>query len=130
MVLEGHDKKAGYLDAVDWLTIDNSKRLQLENESLRVKKSEYEELRQRDISNTSHMTELEKRLDDLSKEYAWSALYQTILLQKKGEILADMDPEEAAAVGEQLVELVKGRIVQLPPIDALRLIKSKLTSNK
>jgi len=47
MVLEGHDKKAGYLDAVDWLTIDDSKRLQKENEKLKVSKSDIEQLKQK-----------------------------------------------------------------------------------
>lgn len=41
-VLEGHDKRAGYLDAIDWLTIDNSKRLELENKTLRVQTSDIE----------------------------------------------------------------------------------------
>jgi integrase len=45
-LLEGNNKKAGYLDAIDWLTIDNSKRLQRENEMLKVKKSEYESLKE------------------------------------------------------------------------------------
>jgi hypothetical protein len=46
MVLERHDKKAGCLDAIDWLTVNNENRLKRENEMLRVKKSEYESLKQ------------------------------------------------------------------------------------
>ena len=45
-ILEGHDKSPGYLDAIDFLTIDDSQRLKRENEMLRVKKSEIEELKQ------------------------------------------------------------------------------------
>jgi integrase len=46
MVLEGHDKKAGYLDAIDWLTINAENRLKRENELLKVRKSEYEKLKE------------------------------------------------------------------------------------
>ena len=45
-ILEGHNKRAGYLDAIDWLTINAENRLKRENELLKVRKSEYEQLKE------------------------------------------------------------------------------------
>jgi hypothetical protein len=71
-ILEGHDKRAGYLDSIDWLTIDNSKRLQRDNERLRKETDQIKEL-QRQI------VEINKKIgvkdpSDLSKDirlYEW-----------------------------------------------------------
>jgi integrase len=47
-ILEGNNngKSLGYIDAIDYLTIDNSRRLERENEMLKVKKSEFEFLKE------------------------------------------------------------------------------------
>lgn len=63
-LLEGHDKSLGYIDAIPYLTIDNSKRLERENEMLKVKKSEYEYLKEQ-IEATKR--EQQKSKDDIMK---------------------------------------------------------------
>jgi hypothetical protein len=45
-ILEGHDKSPRYLDAIDFRTINNENRLRRENEMLKIKKSEIEELKE------------------------------------------------------------------------------------
>jgi hypothetical protein len=45
-ILEGHEKSPGYLDAIDWLTIDESNRLRRQVEVLKVEKSKIDELQQ------------------------------------------------------------------------------------
>ena len=44
-ILEGHDKSLGYIDAIPYLTIDNSQRLKRENEILKIRKDEIQQLR-------------------------------------------------------------------------------------
>jgi hypothetical protein len=46
-ILEGHDSKSsGYIDAIPSLTINEENRLRRENEMLRIKKSEIEQLKE------------------------------------------------------------------------------------
>ena len=63
-VLEGNEKSPGYLDAIDWLTIDDSNRLKRENEMLKVKKSEYQYLKEQ-IEATKR--DQQKYKDDILK---------------------------------------------------------------
>jgi hypothetical protein len=51
-----------YLKAVDVLTIDNSKRLQRENEMLKVRKSEYQYLKEQVEENKQHLEHMYKKL--------------------------------------------------------------------
>jgi hypothetical protein len=55
MVLEGHDKKAGYLDAVDFLTISEENRLKRQVKTLRSEKDQ--------------IKELESKINDMKKEF-------------------------------------------------------------
>ena len=45
-LLEGNDDKLGYLSVIDVLTINDENRLKRENEMLKVKKSEFESLKE------------------------------------------------------------------------------------
>jgi hypothetical protein len=46
-ILEGHDSKSpGYIDAIPSLTMNEENRLRRENEMLRIKKSEIEQLKE------------------------------------------------------------------------------------
>ncbi len=69
-MLEGHDKGRGpgYLDAIDWLTIDDSKRLQRENQMLKVKKSEYELLKEQVEENKRSQLGLMEWVKGLRKD--------------------------------------------------------------
>ncbi len=76
-LLEGHDKSPGYLDSIDWLTIDNSKRLQRENEMLKVKKSEYEALKQelhdfKQAVDYDNLDKMARMVDELNKRFGFT----------------------------------------------------------
>jgi hypothetical protein len=45
-LLEGHDKSLGYVDAIPYLTIDNSQRLKHENQKLKVRKDEIQQVKE------------------------------------------------------------------------------------
>jgi hypothetical protein len=73
-LLEGHDKSPGYLDSIEWLTIDNSKRLQRENQVLKVKRSEIEQLKQQaeeyKALQSAPVEQLKNRLERMYKRLA------------------------------------------------------------
>ena len=86
-LLEGHDKSLGYIDAIQYLTIDNSQRLERENEMLKVKKSEYEYLKE--------------QIEETKREQAkFTSNYMAFLKSKLGipkevnEINLTFDPNE------------------------------------
>jgi Phage integrase family len=89
---------------------------------------ENEQLRQRDMSNSKRIAELEEKLDNLSKQYVTDLEHDA----DRAEILADTNKKERDVFNQtakQIRELVKGedRITQRSSIDALQLIKSMLT---
>jgi hypothetical protein len=62
-ILEGHDKSIGYIDAIDYLTINQESRLRRENETLKIKKSEKEQLKEQ----VEKYKNIESEMDDLRK---------------------------------------------------------------
>ena len=88
-LLEGNSKKVGYLDAIDFLTIDNSKRLQRENEMLKVRKSEYELLKEQVEENKRSQLALMDWADGLRKKLgipADKAMVWDLTKAKQGQI--------------------------------------------
>jgi integrase len=72
-VLEGHDKSPGYLDAIPYLTIDNAERLKRENEMLKIKKSEFESLKEQVEESKkaqSRIFDIEQAIDEIRRRTA------------------------------------------------------------
>ena len=67
-LLEGHEKSSGYLDSIDWLTIDDSKRLKRENEMLKVNKSEIEQLKEKAKEYDSFMAQYNPMFEEFQRE--------------------------------------------------------------
>ena len=67
-ILEGHDKSPGYLDAIDYLTINEENRLRRENEMLKVSKSKIQQLEEKAEKYDSFMTESGPQLESLAGE--------------------------------------------------------------
>jgi hypothetical protein len=70
-ILEGHDTKSpGYIDAIPSLTINEENRLRRENEMLKVKKSEIEQLKQRDKTSAAVMVTMQEQITRLQDDQA------------------------------------------------------------
>jgi integrase len=67
-ILEGHYKSPGFLDAIPYLTIDNSQRLQRENEMLKVQKSEFEYLKEQVEEYKVFRSELNMMTQEMKQE--------------------------------------------------------------
>jgi hypothetical protein len=67
-ILEGYNKSPGYLDAIDFLTINAENRLRRENEMLKVKKSEIEQLREEVAEYRSFQSHFNPQIETLQRE--------------------------------------------------------------
>jgi hypothetical protein len=67
-ILEGHDKSIGYIDAIDYLTINAENRLRAENEMLKVNKSEIEQLKEQAEKYKSFMSTLNPQMEAFQRE--------------------------------------------------------------
>jgi len=67
-ILEGSDKSLGFIAAIDYLTIDDTQRLKRENETLKVKKSEIEQLKEQAEAYKSFMATFNPKLEEFQRE--------------------------------------------------------------
>jgi hypothetical protein len=63
-ILEGREKPPGYLDAIDFLTINDENRLRRENQILKVNKSEIEQLKEQVETYKSFMATFNPQIEE------------------------------------------------------------------
>jgi Phage integrase family len=69
-ILEGNDKMIGYIGVIDELTINEENRLKRQVETLTIKKSEIEQLKQRDKTSADVIATMQEQLIKLQDEQA------------------------------------------------------------
>ena len=69
-ILEGHEKSLGYIDAIDSLTINEENRLKKQVEMLKVRKDEFEYLKQQVEENKkaqSKVFDMQEQIDEIRR---------------------------------------------------------------
>jgi integrase len=67
-LLEGNEHNPGYIDAIPFLTISDESRLRQENEMLKVRKSEIEQLKEKAKEHESFMAYFNPMIDEFQKQ--------------------------------------------------------------
>ncbi|MDQ3902599.1 MAG: site-specific integrase [Thermoproteota archaeon] len=105
-MLEGHEhgRGPGYLDAIEFLTINEENKLRRENQMLKVNKSEIEQLKEKAAEYEAFKSHIDPQLQELQRQIV--AMNQKIGRKDPNDLTADIELYKKAANDPLAIEEV------------------------